>query len=121
MYNFIYYNHKHYVMFVQILHHISCTDNMSCYRILLNVQTSTHMLSDQSKLDTHTVSHNRCQQPLESYLLVQGINLIKGFFVTVTHSNNRNYHKVNQINKGTVYFKIFHQNIRGLGKKAGEL
>jgi NAD-dependent SIR2 family protein deacetylase len=32
-----------------------------------------------------------------------------------------NYHKVNQINKGIVYFKIFHQNIRGLGKKAGEL
>jgi NAD-dependent SIR2 family protein deacetylase len=23
--------------------------------------------------------------------------------------------------KGTAYFKIFHQNIRGLGKKAGEL
>jgi hypothetical protein len=30
-------------------------------------------------------------------------------------------HKVNQLNKGTVYFKIFHQNIRGLGKKAEEL
>jgi hypothetical protein len=27
----------------------------------------------------------------------------------------------NQVNKGTVYFKIFHQNIRGLGKKAGDL
>jgi hypothetical protein len=33
----------------------------------------------------------------------------------------RNYHKVNQRNKGTVYFKIFHQNIIVLGKKAGEL
>jgi len=32
-----------------------------------------------------------------------------------------NYYKVNQINKGTVYFKTFHQNIRGTGKKAGEL
>ena len=32
-----------------------------------------------------------------------------------------NYHKVNQINKGTVYIKIFHQNIRGFGRKAGEL
>jgi len=34
---------------------------------------------------------------------------------------DRNYHKVNQINKGTAHLKIFHQNIRGLGKKAGEL
>ena len=32
-----------------------------------------------------------------------------------------NYYKVNQRKKGTVYFKIFHQNIRGLGKKAEEL
>ena len=31
------------------------------------------------------------------------------------------FHKVNQINKGTIYFKIYHQNIRGLGKKACEL
>jgi hypothetical protein len=84
MYNFIYYSHKNYVMFVQILHHISCIDNISCYRILLNVQTSTYMLSDQSKLDTHTiVPHNRCQQLLESYLLVKGINLIKELLVTV--------------------------------------
>ena len=30
-------------------------------------------------------------------------------------------HKVNQINKGTIYFKIYHQNIRGLGKKVCEL
>ena len=30
-------------------------------------------------------------------------------------------HKVNQLNRGTIYFKIFHQNIRGLGKKAKEL
>jgi hypothetical protein len=28
---------------------------------------------------------------------------------------------LNQVKKGTVYFKIFHQNIRGLGNKAGEL
>jgi hypothetical protein len=28
------------------------------------------------------------------------------------------YHKVNQLNKGTVYFKIFCQNTGGLGKKA---
>ena len=32
--------------------------------------------------------------------------------------NNDN---VKKPNKGTIYFKIFHQNIRGLGKKAGEL
>lgn len=69
MYNFIYYNHKHYVMFVQILQHISCTDNMSYYRILLNVQTSKHMLSVQSELDKQPVSHYRCQQTLESYFL----------------------------------------------------
>ena len=31
------------------------------------------------------------------------------------------YHKVNQTNKGAIYLKIYHQNIRGLGKKAGEL
>jgi exonuclease III len=37
------------------------------------------------------------------------------------NNKNRNCYKVNQPNKGTVYFKIFHQNIRGLGKKAGEL
>jgi hypothetical protein len=46
-----------------------------------------HMLSDQSKLDTHTVSHNRCQQPLEAYLLVKGINLIKELHITVPRSN----------------------------------
>jgi hypothetical protein len=28
---------------------------------------------------------------------------------------------LNQVKKDTVYFKIFHQNIRGLGNKAGEL
>jgi hypothetical protein len=41
----------------------------------------------------------------------------------IKHSRKKrtNYHKVNQPNKGTVYFKIFHQNIRGLGKKAREL
>jgi len=33
----------------------------------------------------------------------------------------KRYHKVNQINKGTIYFKIYHLNIRGLGKKACEL
>ena len=32
-----------------------------------------------------------------------------------------NYCKVNRRKKGTVYFKIFHQNIRGLGKTAEEL
>jgi hypothetical protein len=32
-----------------------------------------------------------------------------------------NYHKVNQVNKGTAHFKIFYKNIRELGKKAGEL
>jgi len=31
------------------------------------------------------------------------------------------YRKVNQINKGTALFKILHQNIRVLGKKAREL
>ena len=29
-------------------------------------------------------------------------------------------HKVNQLNRGTIYFKIFHQNIRELGKKTVE-
>jgi len=31
---------------------------------------------------------------------------------------NANYYKVNQINKCTVNFKTFHQNIRGVGEKA---
>jgi hypothetical protein len=35
--------------------------------------------------------------------------------------HDRNYYKVNQPTKGTVYFKIFHQNIRGLANKTGEL
>jgi hypothetical protein len=34
---------------------------------------------------------------------------------------DENYLKVNQIYKGIALFKIFHQNIRGLGKKAGKL
>ena len=33
----------------------------------------------------------------------------------------KHYHKVNQTNKSTPYLRIYHQNIRGLGKKAGEL
>jgi hypothetical protein len=40
------------------------------------------------------------------------------FFMDITYKHN---HKVNQIHKGTIYFKIYHQNIRGLGKKASEL
>ena len=39
----------------------------------------------------------------------------------VRHTEDRNYHNVNLTNKGTVYFKVFYQNIRGLGKKTGEL
>jgi hypothetical protein len=33
----------------------------------------------------------------------------------------KQYHKVDEINKVTTYLKIYHQNIRHLGKKAGEL
>ena len=33
----------------------------------------------------------------------------------------KHYHKVNQINKGIIYLKIYNQNIKGLGKKVGEL
>jgi len=40
------------------------------------------------------------------------------FFMDITCKHN---HKVNQINRGTIYFKIYHQYIRGLGKKACEL
>ena len=36
----------------------------------------------------------------------------------ITHKHN---HEVNQINKGSIYLKIYQQNIRGLGKKACEL
>ena len=38
-----------------------------------------------------------------------------------SHAKKRKLLKVNKTNKGTALFKIFHQNIRGLGKKAGEL
>jgi len=38
-----------------------------------------------------------------------------------SRQKDTNYYKVNQINKGSVYFKTYHQNIRGLGEKAGEL
>jgi len=31
---------------------------------------------------------------------------------------DRHYLKVNELNKGTVYFKIFHQNMRGLRRKS---
>ena len=37
---------------------------------------------------------------------------------TVNNILGTNLH---QVKKGTVYFKIFHQNTRGLGNKAGEL
>ena len=37
---------------------------------------------------------------------------------TVNNIQGTNLH---QVKKGTVYFKILHQNIRGLGNKAGEL
>jgi len=39
----------------------------------------------------------------------------------LSEKRDRNHHKGNQPNKGTSCFKTFHQNIRGLGKKAGEL
>jgi exonuclease III len=39
----------------------------------------------------------------------------------IRQTKDRNYHKVNLTNKGMAYFKIFHQNIRGLGKKPREL
>jgi hypothetical protein len=39
----------------------------------------------------------------------------------VRQTKDRNHHKVNLTNKGTAYFKIFHQNIRGLGNKPEEL
>jgi len=38
------------------------------------------------------------------------------FFMDITYN-----HKVNQINRSTIYFKIYHQNLRGFGKKACEL
>jgi hypothetical protein len=50
-----------------------------------------------------------------------GLNVGDDAKIKVTSKKDTNYYKVNQINKGTVYFKTFHQNVRGLGKKAGEL
>jgi hypothetical protein len=51
-----------------------------------------------------------------------GLNLGNDANITqICQTKDRNYHKVNLTNKRTAYFKIFHQNIRGLGKKPGEL
>ena len=33
----------------------------------------------------------------------------------------KHYYTVNQISKGTIYFKIYHHNVRVLGNKAWEL
>ena len=33
----------------------------------------------------------------------------------------KHYHEVNKTNKSTIYFRIYHQNVRGLGMKACEL
>ena len=47
-----------------------------------------------------------------------------GNVVTTTLSCQKqkdvNFHKTNQPIKSTTYFKLFQQNVRGLGKKAGE-
>jgi len=40
------------------------------------------------------------------------------FFMDITYKQN---HKVNQINRGTIYFKIYHQNLRGLSHLHPEL
>jgi hypothetical protein len=51
-----------------------------------------------------------------------GLNVGDNANIKKSHQKkDGNYHKVNQINKGTALFKIFYQNIRGLGKKDGEL
>jgi len=39
-------------------------------------------------------------------------------FMDITYKHT---YKVNQVSRGTVYFKIYHQNLRGLRKKACEL
>ena len=47
-----------------------------------------------------------------------GLNLGKDASIKEVHqTKDRNYHKVKLTNKGTAYFKIFHQSIKGLGKK----
>jgi hypothetical protein len=46
-----------------------------------------------------------------------GLNVEDDANIKQSHQEkDANYYKVNQINKGTVYFKTFHQNIRGLRK-----
>jgi len=41
--------------------------------------------------------------------------------LNITSVTDKHIHKANHINKGTIYFKIYHQNIRGLWKKVCEL
>jgi hypothetical protein len=51
-----------------------------------------------------------------------GFNLRNDANIKEVHqTKDRNCHKVNLTNKRTAYFKIFHQNIRGLGKNPREL
>jgi len=48
-------------------------------------------------------------------------DLNEGGDINITQScqkKDRHYLKVNQLNKGTVYFKIFLQNMRGLRRKS---
>jgi len=49
-------------------------------------------------------------------------DLNEGCDISITQpfqeKKDRHYLKVNQQNKGTVYFKIFHQTIRGLKRKS---
>ncbi len=55
---------------------------------------------------------------------MENADLKVGDVVTTRLSSQKqkdvNFHKANQPIKSTTYFKLFHQNVRGLGKKAEE-
>ena len=51
------------------------------------------------------------------------LNVVVDINITQSHpeKKDRHYHKVNHLNKGTVHFKIFHQNMKRLREKPKEL
>jgi hypothetical protein len=56
------------------------------------------------------------------FMVNSGLNLTnEANTKRVCQTKDRNFHKINPTNKGTAYFKTYHQNIRRLGKKPREL
>jgi len=79
------------------------------------------MLVHQRRVINRTFTRTKKTPSIKSddfFMVNTGLNLGKDASIKEVHqTKDRNYHKVNLTNKGTAYFKIFHQSIKGLGKK----